>query len=436
MARKCPALLALLAAAGMGAGALASEWASADYGFKVTCPDGGNWKPVKIGLLREPVFALAEVDAVIPARVHRGFSVEAYARESKQYDWCDSGINIVHRALANQHRARKISGRLSTFNGLPAYECTAELVRPDDVGQVRITGILTDRYWYYISIVKFPGDPAADPELQAMFRSFQLTGHPRPPPPPPLMPAWLPGVAVIAIAVVVAASGLLLVQRLRRNRTRPRRMRYTYSEKAQELAGNRPDAGTAAGRVEVSLGWDLGQQEREMKSALRSPNLLVARGIAGPLMSMSPPPPDPKEFGKHLGTSPLKLDRRFLKQKPKADPPAAKPAPSPAPAAAAAPAAATEYAVFRAEAVFYVRGRGLMLDGTIVSGAVRPDMSFTVPGFPVRLTIQTIEPVSGGRGIDLVGLVLQDVSAELAEAWQSLDVAGQELTIESAATDG
>jgi hypothetical protein len=91
-----------------------------------------------------------------------------------------------------------------------------------------------------------------------------------------------------------------------------------------------------------------------------------------------------------------------------------------------------ENARFRAEAAFHIPGRGLVLSGVVVSGTVSPGMSFTVAGFPVQLTVRSIEHINyEGPPRGLIGLALQDVDEELAAQWKALSVKDQELRIET-----
>ncbi len=89
---------------------------------------------------------------------------------------------------------------------------------------------------------------------------------------------------------------------------------------------------------------------------------------------------------------------------------------------------------FEAEAAFMIRGRGLLLAGWVVAGVVRPGMSLSIPGFPVRLVVQglqhmTVNPKAKLRP-GIIGLLFPLFGEAEQEAWRKLKVKGRVFCID------
>ena len=79
---------------------------------------------------------------------------------------------------------------------------------------------------------------------------------------------------------------------------------------------------------------------------------------------------------------------------------------------------------FRVEDQFSIRGRGMVLAGSVVDGKVKVGMTVSLPSVPKKLTIKTIEMihVEGRQGI--VGLLFPIESEKDALFWKDLSVEG------------
>ncbi len=89
-------------------------------------------------------------------------------------------------------------------------------------------------------------------------------------------------------------------------------------------------------------------------------------------------------------------------------------------------------ATFKADDTFNVDGRGLVLSGIVTDGEVEEGMSFSIPSFPMRMRIQSVDFINyEGPKEGLVGLLCQDTSAEDVRNWRALDVRGLEVTIDN-----
>jgi hypothetical protein len=131
---------------------------------------------------------------------------------------------------------------------------------------------------------------------------------------------------IIGIALVVVVGGgllvLLLAGGMGKAEKRTKRLRYSYSEKAQEAAGKSAPSSPAP----ISGGPILPEGVKELSAQDEIKSYL---GMLDPPANASPglgvKGPDPKLFGKRLGKKPLKIDRRFIKGKganmPEAQPP-------------------------------------------------------------------------------------------------------------------
>jgi len=66
-------------------------------------------------------------------------------------------------------------------------------------------------------------------------------------------------------------------------------------------------------------------------------------------------------------------------------------------------------AKFHIDAVFTVEGRGTVVQGTVVDGAIAPGMSVLVPGLSRRFVVRSVDAIHGPRTpIGSLGLVLRD----------------------------
>jgi len=294
----------------LGSAAQASEWTSPECGFKLRLPEGNDWQQISPSFSPPPEFALEDAPS------GRRFLVFVFGRDDHEREWDLSAITNLQWTIRKAFNSNDPVGSWFSFEGLPAYECSAEFVKHEISGRIRVTAILTSRYRYWIVREKAPGDPAADADLEALRRSFQFTAKPNPPPPPPKTAAWIMWTTGGAIAAVLAAIVCLLVRSLRGGGSKkPRRMRYTYSEKAQELAG-KPAPGKKGGREVRRLipfpGSGPAGVEQAMKSKGPGEGRLLIPTIVDALTAPSESP-ESAEPGAKPDTSPLKLDRRFLK---------------------------------------------------------------------------------------------------------------------------
>jgi hypothetical protein len=300
-----------------GAAASAAEWTSPEYGFRLRLPEGNDWQQISPGFSPSPEFALEDAPS------GRRFMVFVFGREYSEREWDLSAITNLQWTIRKTFNSDNPAGSRFTFEGLPAYECSAELIKHEVSGLIRVTAVLTEKYSYWIIREKAPGDPAADADLEALRQSFRFTAKPNPPPPPPQTPAWVKWTTGGAIAAALAVIVFLLVRSLRGSgKKKPRRMRYTYSEKAQELAG-RPAAGGEGGndvrRPIPSPGHGPAELEQAMKSAAQGAGRLGIPAIVDSLLSPTQAS-EPSASGTRPDATPLKLDRRFLKDKPKDQP--------------------------------------------------------------------------------------------------------------------
>ena len=123
---------------------------------------------------------------------------------------------------------------------------------------------------------------------------------------------------VIMIALVIVVGGgmviLLLAGGMGKGKARTPRVRYRYSDGAQNAAGNARRAAAAApqdSRSDEKPGKRANVFTEELTSAGVDEQVLkwASPGIAGKLIRGKAP--DPSEFGKNIGKKPLKIDRRF-----------------------------------------------------------------------------------------------------------------------------
>jgi len=308
----------LAAAAAASAPARAAEWTSAEYGFALDLPEDREWitpeltslDQSSIGPSIEPVIALADL------RSGRAFMVFAEERDRDERGWGLAQVNALHHALVHSWSGNDPSGYHCTLRGMPAYECGARRVRVEGSGVVRITAVMTDRFSYHVIREKLHGDPADDQELEAMRRSFRLTGNPQPPPPAPPETNWIVWSAAAGGVLLLAALGFTLLWRRRGRGNGQKRMRYRYSKKAQDLAGNTArDWAEPAADAEPLIApprRGLASQERDVKRMAEASTDHLAESVIGSFMSLSQAP-DPSELRTQPNTGPLKLDRRFLK---------------------------------------------------------------------------------------------------------------------------
>ncbi len=312
------AALLFAAAAAASAPARAAEWASAEYGFALDLPEGREWLTPELTSLDQSAIgpSIAPIIALADLQSGRAFMVFAQERDRDEHGWGLAQVNALHHALVHSWSGHDPSGCHCIFQGMPAYECGARRVRVEGSGFVRITAVMSDRFRYCVVREKFPGDPADDQELEAMRRSFRLTGHPQPPPPAPPETNWIAWSAAAGGVLLLAALGFTLLWRRRGRGNGQKRMRYRYSKKAQELAGNTArDWATPAADAEPLIAPPrsvLAEQERDAKRMAGASRDLLTRGVVGSFMSLTQAP-DPSELHTEPNTGPLKLDRRFLK---------------------------------------------------------------------------------------------------------------------------
>ena len=80
-------------------------------------------------------------------------------------------------------------------------------------------------------------------------------------------------------------------------------------------------------------------------------------------------------------------------------------------------------AVFRAKCTTVIKGRGVVLFGTIEEGTIKAGMSFTIPGIESRLEIQDVSFVhQDGPDRNIVGLCSDSIPEREYESWLELDV--------------
>lgn len=87
-------------------------------------------------------------------------------------------------------------------------------------------------------------------------------------------------------------------------------------------------------------------------------------------------------------------------------------------------------AVFKAEDTAVIKGRGVVLFGTVQEGVVKAGMSFNLPGVEKRLIINSVEFVNyEGPDRGLLGLLSDGIPEADFDRWVNLDVAGIEVTV-------
>jgi hypothetical protein len=117
------------------------------------------------------------------------------------------------------------------------------------------------------------------------------------------------GLALGIVVVVMVGTGLLAVFLVRRlgKGNRRKRGRYCYSEKAQQAAG-KSDGSGGVERVDFRPSPTMSTGAEKLGQVLESPLLNMIRATTKPV--------DASKFGKSIKTTPMKLDRRFLKNAP------------------------------------------------------------------------------------------------------------------------
>lgn len=302
----------------LNSSAPASEWANPKYGFKLRLPPGDNWQPIKASFMPEPDFAIEDAPS------GRRFLVFVWDRSDDEHEWDLSAITNLQYTVRKAFNSNNPVGSWLNFEGLPAYECSAERIINNVSGRIRVTAILTAKYRYLIIREKAPGDPASDPDLEALRLGFQFTEKPSPPPPPPKTAPWVWWTGGGGIALVLGAIAFLLVRSLRGGgrQKKPKRMRYAYSEKAQELAG-KPAAGGGRGsqarRPTVSPDFI----PPEIGKAMRPQGLGDAQFLITAIVNWLTAPTRARRSAESKAKSeagPLKLDRRFLEDSKKEKP--------------------------------------------------------------------------------------------------------------------
>lgn len=321
MKSRCFSILVSLLLAAACVRAFAGEFVSQKYGFKLVHPEGHGWARVRTDFDKAPPFALVHKAS------GRRFMVLVEDRKPHDREWDQGAIASLHAALSQALRAYQPVGRHTSFKGLPAYECSGEFIADDGTtrGRARITGILTERFIFFVSREKITADSDTDKDLGAMWQSFAFTTPPQPPPPPPPEPApeshmgsMIIAAAVGALVMIVIFVRMLLLRRPGKEERRTKRMRYSYSEKAQQAAGasspvSSPDSEEEFRRRRPPPN-DLAQQEKVLGAAVPFPLKMWG---ADKMLSTADAP-NPADFGKRSRKKPLKIDRRFIKNAPEA----------------------------------------------------------------------------------------------------------------------
>lgn len=78
---------------------------------------------------------------------------------------------------------------------------------------------------------------------------------------------------------------------------------------------------------------------------------------------------------------------------------------------------------FKAEDTVVIKGRGLVLFGTIVEGIVKVGMFLNIESFPRQLIIDGLEwPISSPRIPGLIGLLFLSTDQQEIDLWKSIDI--------------
>jgi hypothetical protein len=78
---------------------------------------------------------------------------------------------------------------------------------------------------------------------------------------------------------------------------------------------------------------------------------------------------------------------------------------------------------FKAESAFLIRGRGMILAGTVLDGMATRGMSVQIEGFPRQLLVDGIEHIStDDQRPNVIGLLFQSSDPDELKLWRSLDV--------------
>ena len=120
----------------------------------------------------------------------------------------------------------------------------------------------------------------------------------------------MPYLIVGLVLMVLVGAGALAVFLARRTGEgeKRKRMRYSYSEKAQQAAGKSLVPG-GPGKLELRPPPVARDGTEELRQAMDGPLVRMIQSTTKRV--------DASKFGKNIKTTPLKIDRRFLKNAPK-----------------------------------------------------------------------------------------------------------------------
>ena len=91
-------------------------------------------------------------------------------------------------------------------------------------------------------------------------------------------------------------------------------------------------------------------------------------------------------------------------------------------------------AKFEVNDLFLIKGRGHVIAGWVLEGVVKIGMSVSMPMFPQKLVIKSIEMINTFNGstelTGIVGLLVPFGSGQEELLWQDLDIRGQILDVQ------
>jgi hypothetical protein len=91
-------------------------------------------------------------------------------------------------------------------------------------------------------------------------------------------------------------------------------------------------------------------------------------------------------------------------------------------------------AKFKADSVFIIHGKGLVIDGELTEGTVKVGMKTRIPSWPNELTISGVQPVyrrdrKPGEVV-LISLLFSSQDEREYDRWRALDLKDQILEIQ------